>query len=537
MSLLDELTARLTSLPADQRKAVEDDALKATAHMRWLPNPGPQTDAYLSRADVLFYGGAAGGGKSDLLLGLATTAHRRSLLMRRQFVNLGRLTSRIVEINGSRNGFNGSPPPRLTTADGRLVEFGYAQHLGDEQDWQGQDHDLLAFDEATHFLEMQVRFLMGWVRSPTPGQRTRVVLASNPPVSADGDWIIGMFRPWLDITHPNPAKAGELRWFVSDPDGKDFEVPGPEPYQFPGTTRALLPISRSFIPAKLSDNPFNDTREYRAQLDSMPEPFRTIARDGNFMATRSDAPFQVIPSAWVQEAVARWTTRPAEGAEMTAIAIDVAQGGGDETVVSSRYGLWFAPLIVEPGAATPKPSDSAALVAKHRRHNCVVIVDKGGGYGGGVIERLQEHGASELIIGFQGAGSPRGVTKDAAKTTFYNRRSEAWWRLREALDPNQLHGSQVALPNDPYLIADLTAPTFDPAVYEKQGKILVEPKEKLKTRLGRSPDRGDAVVMVWYEGTYQHERGVIAMRKFTSGGMSTQVRVGHAGSKRYGRGR
>jgi hypothetical protein len=43
----------------------------------WAPEPTnqPQFDAYHSKADLLLYGGAAGGGKSDLLLGLALTAH------------------------------------------------------------------------------------------------------------------------------------------------------------------------------------------------------------------------------------------------------------------------------------------------------------------------------------------------------------------------------------------------------------------------------------------------------------------------------
>jgi hypothetical protein len=46
--------------------------------------PTPQRRAYDSPADILGYGGAAGGGKSDLLLGLAITRHERSLLLRRE---------------------------------------------------------------------------------------------------------------------------------------------------------------------------------------------------------------------------------------------------------------------------------------------------------------------------------------------------------------------------------------------------------------------------------------------------------------------
>src|SRR3546814_20809212 len=91
----------------------------------------------------------------------------------------------------------------------------------------------LGFDEACQFLEAVVRFLLGWNRAAeevlgvASGQRVRAVLASNPPLSAQGQWVIGMFRPWLDVTHPRRAKHGELRWFIVDPAGKAMEVDGP----------------------------------------------------------------------------------------------------------------------------------------------------------------------------------------------------------------------------------------------------------------------------------------------------------------------
>src|SRR5437764_7175050 len=82
--LLDELVARLTQLPEKSRTEAIDLALKSTATMAWVPNPGPQAQAFLCEADELFYGGEAGGGKTDLGIGLALTAHKRSLLLRRQ---------------------------------------------------------------------------------------------------------------------------------------------------------------------------------------------------------------------------------------------------------------------------------------------------------------------------------------------------------------------------------------------------------------------------------------------------------------------
>src|SRR5210317_120179 len=152
MSLLDELLEKVEALDPETRKQLEKEIEEQTGDMKWIPNPGPQTDAYFCPADVLLYGGQGGGGKSDLGLGLAFTAHWRSLILRRQYTNLIGLTDRAITINGSRKGYSGSPPPRLTTEDGRIIQFGANAHLGDEQAWQGQAFDLKYFDEACQFL-------------------------------------------------------------------------------------------------------------------------------------------------------------------------------------------------------------------------------------------------------------------------------------------------------------------------------------------------------------------------------------------------
>jgi len=491
LTLLEEITQKLGGLSPEDKKAVVADAVAATANMKWVPNPGPQTDAYFCPADVLLYGGQGGGGKSDLGLGLAFTAHNRSLIMRRKYANLSALTERAIEINGSRDGFNGSPPPLLRTEDGRYIQFAGNQHAGDEEDWQGHAFDLKYFDEATQFLESQIRFHLGWLRSTADGQRVRAVLGTNPPLNADGDWIIGMFRPWLDITHPKPAKHNELRWFVTAPDGDDLEVAGPEPIELDGKT--LKPMSRTFIPAALRDNPFLINTNYQANLDGLPEPLRSAVRDGNFMAARQDADFQVIPTQWIIEAQARWKPDGYKAFNMTAMAFDPAGGGADAAELASRHGGWYAELISEQGEETADGSRSAGTIVKHRRDNAPIVVDVGGGYGGAVTLRLKDNNIPH--IGFNGASKSTAKTRDG-QLSFTNKRAEAWWKFREELDPDQQGGSVIALPPDPELRADLAAPTYEVSA---RG-ILVESKDDLRKRLGRSPGKGDAVVMCLSEG-------------------------------------
>lgn len=519
--MLDELLARLNGLDPKARAEVEKAALEATRGMKWLPNPGPQTEAYFSPAQILLYGGQGGGGKSDLGLGLAFTAHRRSLILRRKYANLGSLTERALEINGSRNGYNGSPPPLLRTDDGRYIQFAGNQHLGDEQDWQGQPFDLKVFDEATQFLEAQVRFHIGWIRTTDEGQRTRAVLATNPPVDADGDWIIGMFRPWLDVTHPNPAKHGELRWYVTAPDGSDMEVGGPDPIQLPGANEPAIPMSRTFIPAALKDNPYLVNSGYQANLDGLPEPIRSAVRDGNFMAARSDADYQVIPTQWIIEAQARWSPDGHKGNVMSAMALDIG-AGRDETVCASRFGGWYAPLEAVTGEQARDPAHAAGLVLKHRKGGCPVVIDVGGGFGGASMMLFKENGIPYRA--FNGAAASTTKTKDG-KLSFVNKRAEAWWKFREELDPGQQGGSAIALPPDPQLRADLAAPTWK---LTTRG-IQIESKDDIKARIGRSPDRGDAVCMAMAEGDLAIKRAMTARHR---GPLQTTANLGRPAMRR-----
>ena len=347
--------------------------------------------------------------------------------------------------------------------------------------------------------EAVVDFHLGWLRDAVdPNQRTRAVIATNPPVNAQGDWLIKKFRPWLDITHDNPAKHGELRWYVRDPDGNDFEVPGPEPYQFPGQPRTVLPMSRTFIPGKLADNPYLARTGYAANLDNLPEPLRSAVRDGNFMAARQDQEFQVIPTDWVRAAQRRWEPGLEADIEMTAIGADVGAGGKDRVVLAPRHGEWYAPLIAVPGKKAPDGSTQAALIVQHRRDNAAVVVDVGGGYGGDCCGRLE----ANSIKPHKFNGSAGTTARALDGRLFVNCRAEAYWRFREALNPDQEGGSIVALPDDPEILTELTAVCYVPDI----AKIQIESKVDVKKRLGRSPDKGDAIVMAWAPGAVAKQR-------------------------------
>lgn len=511
MSVLEDLLGQLGNVSPEFLALIEKvgaehpDALKEAAESAWVPNVGPQTAAFECEADETFYGGQAGGGKSSLGLGLALTRHRRSLILRRINKDAVKLVEEVEKIVGHRSGYNGQLQRWKLETGGvrRLIEFGGCEQEGDKQRYKGDPHDLIVFDEGSDFLLSQYVFIIGWNRSPEPGQRCRVVVGSNPPTTAAGLWVIKRWGAWLDPNNPKPAAPGELRWYTTI-NGTDTEVDGPGPHLVDG--EEVMARSRTYIPARLSDNPDMDKKritlpdgsvkilpgDYHGVLAGLPEALRKAYRDGDFGAAQNDDDWQVIPTAWIEAAMARWTPTPARGTPMTAMAVDVAPGGGDRRVICWRHDGWFGPFdAVKEVDKTGRKT--ASDVIYHRRGNCPVVVDLGGGWGGDATIALKDNGVS--VIAFNGVAKST-ARQRGGKLGFRNKRAEAVWRFREALDPSQEGGSIVALPPDTELKAELAAYKYEIT----PGGILIGAKEDMREALGYSPDKADAAVMCLSEG-------------------------------------
>jgi hypothetical protein len=412
------------------------------------------------------------------------------VIFRREAVQLKGLIDRSHQILGGRGRFNGQDLAWRDLPGDRRIEFGHVQRAGDERKWQGRPHDYIAFDELTHFLPSQFWFLLGWLRTGERGQRKRVVCSFNPPTSAAERWVIDLFGPWLDRKHPNPAAPGELRWYARV-DGERVERPDGLPFDHQGET--IVPLSWTFFPARLADNPAYAATGYGAQLQSLPEPLRSQLLYGDFDAAASDDPWQIIPTAWIEASMARWRSSGGmarvHGHSPTVIAQDVAHGGSDKTVNAARYGDWIAPLDKHAGKDTPDGATAAATALKLWSGNAVVLVDAIG-YGASSYERLRDVLGKEKArpVDFGGASEYR---DRSGLFECSNLRAEAYWRMRDELDPERPGGATLMLPDDPELLADLAAPRYE----IRPSGIKVEDKAEIKKRIGRSPDCADAVVM------------------------------------------
>ena len=482
----------------------------------WTPNPDhadgrPNTQrlAYESKATIIGLSGTAGWGKTDLVLGFAANRHQRSAIFRRVFPNLRSIIERSREVfnaegaDHAKDRFNESLH-RWSLGGGRkMIEFEACQYERDKFKQRGRARDLYAFDECTEFSRSQIEFIIGWLRTTDPEQALRVLLPFNVPTDESGSWVIDYFMPWIaylfpqKFEHPRPAAPGELRWFAVI-DGKETECESGEP--FTHGNEVIRPMSRTFFFGTLEDNPHLGP-EYVSILQSMPEPLRSQLLYGNFAAEGKADPWQVIPTAWVKAAQRRWMEqgRPVD-VPLSGVGLDVARGGQDAMSLVRRYGTWFAEPRKTPGVDVQDGPTAAGLVwqalenAGHIGYINVDVIGVGSSaYDSlaamypGIARAVNVSHRSEYVVMSKGK-DPQPIFR------MRNLRAELYWRMREALDPES--GRDLALPPGNEVVADLCAARYEVLA---GGVIQIEAKEKIRERLGRSPDVGESIMLANWE--------------------------------------
>lgn len=225
-----------------------------------LPHaPTPRQQIFLD-LDVkeAFYGGAAGGGKSDALL-MDMVKYRdvpgySALIIRRTFKELIKADAIMDRAHqwfrGTAARWN-AEKRNYTFPSGATLEFGHFEHISDKWQYQSAAYQAIAFDEVTEFQEEQYTFLFSRLRrlkgSDVP---TRIRSASNPG-GVGHEWVQKRFIP--DDWSPEMALQMKVYWKEGqDEDGRKTRRP--------------------FVPARVQDNPHLDQADYiesLAELDSV----------------------------------------------------------------------------------------------------------------------------------------------------------------------------------------------------------------------------------------------------------------------------
>ncbi len=260
--------------------------LEAAAEIVWGPQPGPQTMFMSTTADVVVYGGGAGGGKTWVELfeplrhiiptdqypegvpGFTAVIFRR---VSPQIRNEGGLWDESKMIYPS---FDGDPRESILewrfNKGEQTVRFASMQHEEDKNDWQGSQIPLIMFDELTHFTEEQFFYMLSRNRSMC-GVRPYMRATCNPDADS---WVADLIAWWIDQEefdsegNPNPRyglplqdRAGVVRFFVRVgnemiwADTPEPLVPHVEAYaKLAGIPAISLVKSFTFIPSSVYDN-------------------------------------------------------------------------------------------------------------------------------------------------------------------------------------------------------------------------------------------------------------------------------------------
>jgi phage terminase large subunit len=174
-----------------------------------------------------------------------------------------------------------------------------------------------------------------------------------------------------------------------------------------------------------------------------------------------------------------------------ALGVDVANSEeGDKGAIARGIGSLLIEVEDFPCPNANKLGSQIFYEMKATKVPSEYVAVDGVGVGAGTVNELLRLGAK--VVNIQSGSSPVEVYDEKKSNIklveeFNNLRSQMWWTLRTDLeDP----ASQLILPYDEQLFADLMSPKWS----QQNGKIIVQSKEELKKKLGRSPNKGDAVV-------------------------------------------
>lgn len=362
------------------------------------PQLGPQEAFLATSADIAFYGGAAGGGKTWALLleplrhidnpRFSTAIFRRESV---HFTKPGGIWSEASELYTHLDATSNSVTHTFRFPSGADIQCAHMQHEKNRTDWKGAQIPLIEFDQVEEFTSAQFWYMLSRNRSLC-GVRPYIRATLNPVPDDDpvGGWVHELIGWWIDPESglPIPERSGVVRWFVRLGDALHWgdtreecirtaleKAPNANPDD-------LLPKSFTFIPATLADNKLLIEKDpgYRANLLALHLVERERLLGGNWKIRPSAG--KIFNRAWfdVVEATPRYGVRvrywdkagTPDGGAMTAGAL----------ISKTADGLYFIEDVVTGQWSAGEREKVIKQTAQADGRSTVIVIEQEPGSGG-----------------------------------------------------------------------------------------------------------------------------------------------------------
>lgn len=251
-----------------------------------MPQAGPQTAFMSSEADIVIYGGAAGGGKTWAIL-LEALRHKDvpgfgGVIFRKNYNQItaeGGLWDASMKLYSQVPGAKSGKTPRHHWDFGKTAKLSFAYLEGEEdlRSWQGTEIAFIGFDELTHFSKRQFLYMLSRNRS-TCGVKPYMRATCNPDADS---WVAEFISWWIDqgSGYPIKERSGQIRWMVNLNDIITWHATREEAVQYAISEGGLspneaeaTPKSVTFIASSITDNKvlMEKNPGYMANLRALP---------------------------------------------------------------------------------------------------------------------------------------------------------------------------------------------------------------------------------------------------------------------------
>jgi hypothetical protein len=234
---------------------------------------------------------------------------------------------------------------------------------------------------------------------------------------------------------------------------------------------------------EITSDPDDPKRSPRVSVEWAREQIATYGRDNPWVLVNVFGRFppsslnSLLGPDEVRDAMARKLQPTDYESQAKVLGVDVAREGDDRSVIFPRWGLRaLEPIVLRNSDSIQGAGAVASKWRDWQADGC--FIDNTGGFGGGWLDQIRTLGYSPVGVHF--AGQPTDMR-------YFNKRAEMHFLLAQWVKEGG------ALPSDPLLAEELTAPTYA----FKGDRFMIEPKDTIKAKIQRSPDLADALALTF----------------------------------------